>query len=149
MEERPLKKKRNARETAELRTATAKFLARYEKRAEKYPFALGLMTASRRARIRHMVETQQKERQEGKMSGITVSLPSVWARGLASRDAQDQLKKLRSHATFTPEDGSNQGVRGSSSKSLIGLCFGCPERRKRANRCGTDAHRLFAQLRQQ
>lgn len=88
--------------------------SKWSGRAGNNKRGLGMTHAAKR---RRMEEYQRQERQEGKMSGISLSLPRSFAsQQTAEMTRQYSLKKLRSHS-IQVEDEQKSEVRKASKAS--------------------------------
>lgn len=100
-----IKKKR---EGVELSKETGKLFERWSKQ-EKGATTLAGLVSSRAQRHRRMIEEQLKERTEGKMSGITLSLPRTFSyTQVAAKEQANTVKKLRSYAGITTDQALRQ-----------------------------------------
>lgn len=127
---RKSKKPDRKRESRALKAISDKWAERDSKKKGK----LGLeqfdrLVGSRAWQNRRMAEEQRKERTEGKMSGITVSLPqSFTALQAVAKQQASTVKKLRSHVDL-PED---KRLAQSTLKEACALSRSVQRKRKSA-----------------
>jgi hypothetical protein len=92
----------------ELVADTKKFIERANKR-EKGTATLAGLVSSRAQRNKRMIEEQHKERTEGKMSGITLSLPRTFSfMQAAAKEQANTVQKLRSYAGIATDQALRQ-----------------------------------------
>jgi hypothetical protein len=105
-------KKPGKREAEGLKAETDKLMKRSDKRDAKRGIAkLNRLVGGRGWSNKRMAEEQRKERMEGKMSGITLSLPKSFTdlQTVAKQQAST-VKKLRSHVGLSEDEGAHQST---------------------------------------
>jgi hypothetical protein len=101
-------KKLRLRGNKELLADKNKFIERANKR-EKGTATLAGLVSSRAQRNKRMIEEQHKERTEGKMSGITLSLPRTFSfMQAAAKEQANTVQKLRSYAGIATDQALRQ-----------------------------------------